>query len=126
LRNVDVGELPNELAPLATIQGYRIDRDYFDRDARYLVGQIETQIFPTASPPMERRAAIATALAPQLRLIWIVLFIVTMIALITPAFVPGLPQMVWVFPCALTIAVFVSWLACLSVALGGIPSVRPA
>ena len=40
-----------------------------------------------------------------------------MLAVVGRAFLPVLPQTLWVFPCALTIAVFVAWLASLSVAL---------
>ena len=116
-------ELPDELAPLSRIQGYPIDRDYFARDSKDLITRIETELFPGPPPRTERRTAIAAALAPQLRLIWIVLFAVTMLAVVARAFFPVLPQTLWVFPCALTIAVFVSWLACLSVALE-LPGVR--
>jgi len=110
-------ELPNEIAPLARLQGYPIDRDYFARDSGDLITRIEKELFPDPPPRTERRSAIAAALAPQLRLIWIFLFAVTMLAVVARAFFPVLPQTLWVFPCALTIAVFVSWLACLSVAL---------
>ena len=110
-------ELPNEIAALARLQGYPVDRDYFARDSKDLIARIEKELFPGPPPRTERRSAIAAALAPQLRLIWIFLFAVTMLAVVARAFFPVLPQTLWVFPCALTIAVFVSWLACLSVAL---------
>ena len=122
-------ELPDELAPLARVQGYPIDRDYFNRDSKDLIGRIESELFPGPTsgvePRTERRTAIAAALAPQLRLIWIVLFAVTMLAVVARAFLPALPATLWVFPCALTIAVFVAWLACLSVALE-LPGLRAA
>jgi hypothetical protein len=117
-------DLPDDLASLSRIQAYPVDRDYFARDAKDLIGRIEGELFPASPPPRtERRSAIAAALAPQLRSIWIILFAVTMAAVVARAFMPVLPGTVWVFPCALTIAVFVAWLACLSIALE-VPGLR--
>jgi len=104
-------DLPAELAPLATRQGYDISGNYFDRDADDLARKLEGILIAGARPGSSSAVArVSTAFLRQLQIIWLVLSAITAGVAIAPAFLPALPQTFWLFPCCMTVAAFLWWL----------------
>jgi TIR domain len=106
-----VEDLPLDLAPLATKQGYDINGKYFDRDADELGRRVEALIVARERESRPSSAmARATGTLGQLKIIWLALFTTTGGVAVAPQFVPALPGSFWVFPATMTLAAFSWWL----------------
>jgi len=105
-------DLPGELAPLTTSEGYDINGNYFDRDATDLGKRLEKMLVASARAAASSSSASSTSsrLTRQLQISWIGFFFVTLATSVAPVAVRGLPQSFWLFPGTMTVAAFLWWL----------------
>ena len=110
VRTPSVADMPVDLAPVATAQGYDINGDYFDRDADDLARRLETKLVVRARAAADRMSPVPSGYPKMLLGIAIGLFALTLGFSIAPHFAPALPQSFWVFPASMDVPAFIYWM----------------
>lgn len=109
-RTPSAADIPNDLSPLATAQGYEINGNYFDRDADDLARRLEQSIVSRARASSDQTAPVRWPFLTQLQGIWIGLCVFALGLAIVPFFSPALPRNFWVFPASMAVPAFVYWM----------------
>lgn len=109
-RTPSVADIPGDLAPLATAQGYDINGNYFDRDADDLARRLERQLVVGARATADRTASVPSSFPKMLMGIVIGLAVLALGFSIAPYFAPALPKSFWVFPASMDVPAFLYWM----------------
>ena len=110
-RTPSAADIPDDLAPLATAQGYDINGNYFDRDADDLARRLEQSIVSRARASSDQTAPVKSGIPdsapghldralrdPALGL------------LDRPVLRPGLTRDFWMFPASMAVPAFLYWM----------------
>jgi hypothetical protein len=109
-RTPSAADIPGDLAPLATAQGYDINGNYFDRDSDDLARRLEQSIVSRARATSDQTVPVKSRFLTQLQGIWIGLCVLALGFSITPFFVPALPGTFWMFPASMAVPAFLYWM----------------
>jgi len=109
-RTPSAADIPSDLAPLATAQGYDINGNYFDRDTDDLARRLEQSIVSRARATSDPPAPVTSVFLTQLQAIWIGLCVIALGLAIVPFFSPALPRNFWVFPASMAVPAFLFWM----------------
>jgi hypothetical protein len=109
---LDVGRLPEPLRFLAKLQGYPIDRDFFDRDADHFSALLKKQLRALVTPSSNATPT-GSRSAPVLRQViamMVLLALVTVVSAVIPAWFAALPAILWVLPALMLLSAFMFFL----------------